>query len=382
MPGFDDLTPVQDRVLRLPDEGRYLVYGPPGTGKTIIALMRAVAMRERGNEPITIMFNRLLNLYCRQVLGQDRSYTPVNTYHAWFCSHYKRRYGEMPPQAENERGQPLNFQYNWEKVIEVCAAQQRIITDPTPLLVDEGQDLPRQFYEYLSLHFPHIMVFADENQMLNEHENSRVDMICDQLGIVRENCFRLKDNMRNTLQIARVAEHFYAGTESGRPDHPTREGSLPQLLKYPDLTTLARHIVTHGERHPESLIAAITTNNANLHRMKDIIQPQCGSRGISFTYYQAGEMPRARFDEPGIILLNLQSMKGLEFDSVFVVDLQDHIVRPNSVAHKMRLYVASSRPLSQLGLCFLDGEGTQLLDIMPEEEVLKRHSLDGAGGLV
>jgi superfamily I DNA/RNA helicase len=395
MPGFDDLTPDQDKILRLPDEGRYLVYGPPGTGKTIIALMRAVAMRERGNQPVTIMFNRLLNLYCRQMLGQGGSYAPVFTYHQWFCQHFGSLYRERPPERVDEQGNTLKFRYDWGKVIQTCAAQTQIKTDPTPLLIDEGQDLPRQFYEYLSLHFPNIMVFADENQMLDDEENCILKDICNQLGISHkldpqtkaimpdnEHTFLLRDNMRNTQQIARVAEHFYTGTQSGKPDLPVRDGPKPYLIDHNDLSFFAERIVRHSRIHPQYLIAVITSDNSSWEAIRQLIEPLCSEQGLHFACYNSQVKKPIDFNNAGIVLLNLQSMKGLEFDSVLVADLHRHSVRTNSAEHKMRMYVASSRPRERLYLFHDRNQRSPILDDMPGEDVLGRYSLsrEGASG--
>ena len=41
LPGIEDLTKDQERVLALPREGRHLIVGGPGTGKTTVCLLRA-----------------------------------------------------------------------------------------------------------------------------------------------------------------------------------------------------------------------------------------------------------------------------------------------------------------------------------------------------
>jgi len=382
MPGFDDLTPDQDRILRLPDEGRYLVYGPPGTGKTVVALLRAVAMSQRENVPQVVMFNRLLRSYCDQVLRKRNLQVEVRTYHAWFCRQYEKLYGGRPPETVDEGGRPRPYRYDWKKIVNACAASGNIAQDTTPLLVDEGQDLPRHFYEYISLHFPNVMVFADENQMLDEEENSTIQVICDQLGVPEENCCRLKDNMRNTLQIARVARHFYAGTAGGVPDLPNRVGANAYLIDYGDLGFFAERIVRHYRIHPQFLIAIITAKNDNLDALRNKIEPLCQEHKVAFTCYKSSDNGRINFDRPGIVLLNLQSMKGLEFDSVLVADLHGHSVRPNAMEHKMRLYVASSRPRERLYLFHDRNQPTPILNDMPGEDVLCRYSLskEGASG--
>lgn len=375
MPGFDELTPEQDRILRLPDDGRYLVQGPPGTGKTIVALLRATAMSWRKNPPHLLVHNRLLRDYCDQMLRRQNLATKVSTWHSWFCRHFRQTYGHSPPALLDQDDKPRPFLYDWRKITDTCAAAGEISPNPTPLLIDEGQDMPRQFYGYIHLHFPHIMVFADENQRLDEHANSTIQTICEQLGISEEDRHPLQDNMRNTRQIAQVARHFYAGVATGLPDLPNRLGPIPYLIDYEDLDHFAERIVRHALIHPESLVGIFTAANQNLEALRGLLAPLCHARQVAFACYTAAAKTRIDFDVPGIVLLNLQSMKGLEFDTVLVADLHSHIVQPNAAAHRMRLYVAASRPRHRLFLFHERERPAPILEVMPKEDVLYRYSL-------
>ena len=71
MPTQDDLTPKQRAIMRLPDEGRYVVSGPPGTGKTIIALMKSIAMRERHPRVTLITYNENLKNYLQAEIRHE-----------------------------------------------------------------------------------------------------------------------------------------------------------------------------------------------------------------------------------------------------------------------------------------------------------------------
>lgn len=369
MPEVDALTEEQDMVLRLPDEGRYFVGGPPGTGKTIILLLRAIAMNKRRNPPETITFNWLLNNYCRQVLATRQLRLPVKTFHNWFKEHYRRNYGEVPPERER-------WQYDWDKIFDKCAAN---VCKPhnTPILIDEGQDLPRYFYKYISLHFANIMVFADENQMLDEKQNSTKEMIWAELGITNLNDrkYMLTINHRNTLQIAQAASHFYAGTDAGRPKLPSKTGKYPYLIEYNDHEYYAGRIARHAGLHPHALVGVLTANNASQELLRSVLEPICRKSNISFTCFRSGNAARVDFNKPGIVLLNLQSVKGLEFDSTLIADLHEHFVRREGVAHKMQLYVATSRATTQLYIFYNQLKRCPLLDHMPAEDILKRYTL-------
>ncbi len=376
MPGFEDLTPDQDRVLRLPDDGRYLVYGPPGTGKTVVALLRAVAMSRRNRPPCILMFNRLLNDYCQQMLARKNIHLQVQRYHRWFSLHYKRLYGDWPPECVDAAGRAKKFHYDWQNICHVCAVKDPPVTPSrTPLFIDEGQDLPPGLYEYAGLHFANVVVFADENQMLSEAENSKMKTICEKLLIPETNRYRLNINQRNTTQIAKVAEHFYAGADSGKPDIPNRDGPIPYLIDYEDKSYFAKRIVNHALTHPQYLIAVVTANNVSQESLRAQLEPLCRKSHVMFRMYRSTNRVRVNFAESGILLLNLQSLKGLEFDSVLIADLHEHFIRRDSVVHKMILYVATSRARERLYIFYDKTQKCPMFTDMPGPETLKRHSI-------
>jgi DNA helicase IV len=374
MPGVDDLTEEQDKILRLPDEGRYFVGGPPGTGKTIVLLLRAIAMNARNNPPVTITYNKLLNNYCIQVLQSKQLDLSVKTFHSWFCSHFRRNYGNSPPEIKQ-------YSYNWDEIFERCATNQNLVKSHVPLLIDEGQDLPRNFYRYLSFHFANIMVFADENQMLDEEQNSTKEMIWAELGISNNDNhkFMLTINHRNTLEIARVASHFYAGTDAGKPTLPEKRGNQPYLIQYEDIDHLAERIVRHASLHPHALVGVITTKNESQDLFRGVLEQKSNAKEIRFTCFRSGTDVTVDFNIPGILLLNQQSVKGLEFTSTLIVDLNQHFVHRTGVAHKMKLYVSTSRAVEKLYLFHNKNEGCPILELMPGEDILKRYSLEAKG---
>ena len=60
LPGVEDLNKDQDRVLRLPEDGQFLIVGGPGTGKSVVALLRAMKF-SNGNDYIFLTYNRVLS---------------------------------------------------------------------------------------------------------------------------------------------------------------------------------------------------------------------------------------------------------------------------------------------------------------------------------
>jgi superfamily I DNA/RNA helicase len=381
-PGIDYLTSEQARILRLPDEGRYHIGGPPGTGKTIVALLRAHAMAARGNRTNVVVHNRLLQSYCKQWLESRRLRLGVDTYHRWFSAHFKRTYGAYPPELLDAAGQPRRWQYDWTQIQEMVAASP-VQRDTAPLLIDEGQDLPRPFYQYVSVHFDNIMVFADENQTMDKKGFSAPEDIWAELNIPEENRHLLTTNHRNTREIALVAESFYAGTDAGKPTPPDNTGEVPRLVGYDHLEHAARFIMNLARNRPADLIAVMTISNQGQDAMKAHMESACREQKTRFTWYRSSSGASIDFNMAGIVLLNLQSAKGLEFEDVVIADLHEHYLFRDSQSHKMRLYVATSRAKERLYIMHDRTKKTcPILALMPGEDLLKRHALNENGSLL
>ncbi|WP_307783834.1 AAA family ATPase [Streptomyces spinoverrucosus] len=205
-----DLTQEQRSCLDdLPLDGNHLISGPPGSGKSLLAAQRAVMLALTGTPVVLLTYSNLLHQSLAgavHVLGPvDRS-VRVRTVHAWLAEWY----GGKPP------GGPDGW-FDWPALYERAAA-----TAPPPgltLVVDEGQDLPPEFYRLCRLLGARTMVYADECQSLTD-TNSTLAEIAERLG----HCARheLDGNHRNTRQIASFAAHFHTG--AGMPPIPERDG--------------------------------------------------------------------------------------------------------------------------------------------------------------
>lgn len=407
MPALEDLTEEQRRIVRLPDEGRYFIGGPPGTGKTILMLLRAAAMARRSDNteagravrPEIITYNWQLNGYCWQMLQSQKLKLNVKTYHGWLKNHYREHYCRhcehysakhcerydgkdwekpcrQPPRLAMLDGAEDRWHYDWRQIADHCVEANPAPAD-VPLLIDEGQDLPKEFYEYISVHFKNIMVFADENQQISDRENCSKETIWEKL-LINDSGQKhmLTINHRNTLEIARVALHFYVGTDAGKPVLPERRGAMPALLAYDDIRKLADRVVNHAGLHPRALIGVITANNESQDVLKAALEQRCKDKKVVFKFIRSGNKENIDFGGRGIVLLNIQAVKGLEFHSVFIADLHEHFVRRNGHAHQMKLYVATARAKEQLFICYDREKKCPLLEFMPDENILRREALD------
>ncbi len=340
LPAYEELSKEQDRVLRrLQLDGRYLVCGAPGTGKTVITLLFANKLKQNNKNSLCILYNRTLeNMSLSLVNNID-----VKTWHSWFCSFFRKQYKQMPPQVEN-------YVYDWDKIEEIYFEHEPEIISDRTILIDEGQDMPPEFYDFMAEHFQNVFVSADENQQICD-TNSSVKQIKERLEIEDDNLFFLNKNYRNTHQIAQLAGKFYCGTAADPPPLPEVNGEIPVLFEYEDKKNMMDKIAQRHDIYPDKLIGIIAPNN----RVREEYHQQLFKRKVGSLYTYAnslgGNNRSIQFEHGGIVVINANSAKGLEFEEVFIADLQDYNLRePGDEILKKLMYVLLSRAKERLFL--------------------------------
>ncbi|MGV9505321.1 DNA helicase [Streptomyces tendae] len=339
-----DLTPDQRASLdALPFDGKHLVSGPPGSGKSLLAAQRAVMLSLTGPPVALLTRSNLL----RQSLAAtvhalaaptDRG-VRVTTAHAWLAQWYD---GKAPTTADGW--------YDWSALFDRAAD-----TGPVPdltLVVDEGQDLPPEFYRLCRMLGARVTVFADECQRLTDTHSTLAE-IAGRLG----RCARhdLDGNHRNTEQIASFAAHFRTGP--GTPLLPDRQGPSPRLHRFPERGA-ADLLALLAERHPGDTIGVIVNSKhtqfsllGSLSRRAPRMKPQLYTSEAKGGQYRNLDLAR-----PGVVIVHRASAKGLGFDTVVVPDTHtDAATDPTSAALRMTYYVLATRARRELHLGY---EGT------------------------
>jgi superfamily I DNA/RNA helicase len=362
LPTYQELSKEQDAINDLPLEGSYLVTGPPGTGKTVMALYRTHMLNEAAAPVQLLMFSRLLSQYVEGAVDELDLEGTVRTFHSWFCSFYKQIYRSMPPQVER-------YVYDWPEVLAKVSGAPPAKAKTPFLIVDEGQDLPRDFYmvaEYLS---KNITVFADENQKLTQH-NSTLDDIRLYSGI-NGNVHQLRRNYRNTRQIAEFARHYCVDTQEV-PELPDRQGKeKPVVLNHGTLDETIKFIRVLASNNDDLQIGVFTQTVG----LQSEICRRLKKHRLPVSSYRGGRgraAARIDFSEPGILVVNYPSAKGLEFDIVVIPELQTVSLDIRNPQTRMLFYVLLSRAREELYLCFSGRGEPPLISDIPEELVIRR----------
>lgn len=344
LPAFEDLSKEQDLIYNLDLDGNYLVTGPPGTGKSVMALYRAQVLSFDDREPAVLMYNNVLQQYTEQAAGQIEIGGFVTTYHKWLWKFWRERYQVSIPTLASSSYDP-----DWPEIWQQFASKpfdQAVLQD---LLVDEGQDLPLDFFRLSRFFAKNMTVFADENQQLWD-QNTTIDEIAK--AVRPKEQMELRRNYRNTAEIAAVAAKYYSGSPTGMPDLPTRHGEQPTLRHFGSDEELSDFIARYVTARTNLTIGVAAASKRLQMRMLKLLEQR--RLPIPVQTFVSGNKQHNRldFNGPSVTIVNFKSLKGLEFDTLFVPELQQVTADPTSAVTRMLFYVVMSRARDELHLSY------------------------------
>jgi DNA helicase II / ATP-dependent DNA helicase PcrA len=371
LPNEDQLSREQREVCFAPTDQSILVTGPPGSGKTIVAYFRSNSLKENEMETTFIAFTNVLTAYTE---GMDR------TFDSWICNWWNGiSGGRWLPTLQNRV-------YDFEEASRLAREDYMGRVAPRGhwghLLLDEAQDFSPDAHHFLNFirrlicdhlgnpNGPQITIFADENQRLNE-TSSALKQIRDAHRFRKDDEYKLRRNYRNTKEIAAFAAEFYVGLSTGVPNSPDVRGNKPKIVLTEDIDDAAARIVKHANRNEDEEIGVLVfnknTRNKLFNKLKHRLEPD------GFRVQKYAKKPDAEtlvFDEPKTItILCFASAKGLEFDSVFMPELQTFNTeggREDEVM--MTMYVMCSRARKSLSLMISDRERKNgIWAVIPED---------------
>ncbi|MBK7953719.1 MAG: ATP-binding domain-containing protein [Candidatus Accumulibacter sp.] len=380
LPGIQDLSKEQEDARALPKRGQHLIIGGPGTGKSVLALLRSRRHQQDKDDYIFLVYNKLLNQASRQLFGMELC---SQQWQSWFASIFKAASGEAVPKLPpNGNGWQ---EIDWVRTSEIIAALPLLGGAKHPfLIIDEGQDMPPEFYQALfNLGFENVYAVADQNQQIVPGQNSTRQEIQNGLGIAPNDVIELQDNYRNSHPIARLAREFYTGDPASPPPAlPNRPSAIRPILytyEQSDFQNLIERILKNADMAPEKLIGLIAPNNKARERyfdalMKAKVTVKFDNAPLAAQTYLAGSSPDIPFNEGGIMVINAQSCKGLEFDTVFLADINQHFCNTQNQDQTKRLfYVMIARAKERVIMLKEAGKHCPVDAILPQDtEILER----------
>ena len=374
LPGIQDLSKEQEDARALRKQGQHLIIGGPGTGKSVLALLRSRRHQQDKDDYVFLVYNKLLNQPSRQLFGMELC---SQQWQSWFAGIFKGAVGEaMPKLSPNGNGWQ---EIDWVRTSEIIAASPHLGDVKHPfLIIDEGQDMPPESYQALAnLGFENFYVVADQNQQIVPGQNSTRQDIQNGLGIAPGDVIELQDNYRNSHPIARLAREFYTGNPaSPPPELPNRPSAIRPILytyQQSDFQNLIGRILKNADIATEKLIGLIAPNNKTRERYfealmetKATVKFDNGTPAVQT--YLSGASPDIPFNEGGIMVINAQSCKGLEFDTVFLADINQHFCNTQNQDQTRRLfYVMVARAKERVIMLKEAGKPCPVDVILPQD---------------
>ena len=265
------------------------------------------------------------------------------------------------------------YQYDWQQMLEKLAVHvgnKKQVTNVGHLIIDEAQDFPPDMFKFLRFALMHIQnsgitILADQNQRLHKEHNSTILQINEALAIPSDRQFLLTENFRNTREIAQLAAHFYVGFATGVPTLPPRKGEKPSLVRTRTLDEQVQYIVDAVTNRAFGEVGVFAHSdpmrnklfNKLQHRLRGAYRVQTYSSNENYKAEHPAE--DLIFDRKGTLtVLNRQSCKGLEFDAVFVPEIQTIAIDGSNLdTFKMNMYVMCSRARLALYLLYSTSTG-------------------------
>lgn len=302
----------------------------------------------------------------------------------WYVD--KTKYESSPDSYEQwcKSYDPLKldeWKFDWGQMKDIYVElEEDKMIDWGHIIIDEGQDFEAGFYSFLhmagrQLEKGGITVLADENQRLEEEHHSSLQDIRQALRIANkpERQFVLSKNFRNTMPIAKLAGYFYVGLETGIPDLPNKIGVNPLLLKNINVEEQIKYICNTLKFRGALEVGIIVDNESDRKLFFEGLTSQLTNYSVQTYTSRDPQLSRNLvFDKQGIVsILNRKSCKGLEFDMVFVPQLQKiKVDDSNLTTFKMNMYVICSRARSELVFMCDKGEtgSPEILNHFPSQD--------------
>lgn len=374
LPSYSDLNKGQDRVLRLPMNGQYLVVGAPGTGKSVVALLRTLKLQKKKSDYIFLVYNKVLEVFIKQLVADSIN---SKTYISWFLASVRESLQKNIPMLDN-------YKPDYDEIL-TQLRQLKLKENPCYIVIDEGQDMPAKFYETLiEMQIANFFVVADFNQQITDTNSNRMDLT-NILALELNEVVELKENFRNSYDIAKFANYFYTDPSSPAPELPPKSKisiKTPILYEYDTskFGKVIRGIIRKADFNSKWLVGVFTPNNKVREKYYEELNKALKSQNLkldnkppSVSTYKSGDKIDLDFSQGGIVVLNAQSVKGLEFDIVFIADINDFRLYDVEVIKK-RFYVMVSRAITQVILLQQKNIECQVARILPKDSnILTRY---------
>ncbi|OIJ09321.1 nuclease [Anaerobacillus arseniciselenatis] len=403
----------ENLAKQLGDKNR-LIRGVAGSGKTLILASRAKLLsKDHPDWKILILcYNISLSQNIKQMINlmlqepdslfdfdfnenpegkvANKNNITVRNFHEWLKHDLKINEGRLPT------------------VLEKLENNEVILPKYDAILIDEGQDFQPEWLKLVSsLLNPttqSLLLVEDRAQVIYQRKRSYVK----DTGLSFQGRSKILNiNYRNTAQIVDFAWDFYQthsslkkkvveqtveGIEIIAPQSTRRKGPEPGILKAENFTKemkiIAKQItILHEQKGVPYSEMLILYRVKRTHKVNiiDTIQRALKNEKLPYYWITEDETSKRNFDrdENTIKISTIDSSKGLDFQAVFVVNL-DNMPFPleeNKEREVSLLYIAMTRAKEYLCVSYTgESEFTAYFEQVKEEQILKKKEHDQKKG--
>ena len=338
-----DLDPDQERVLKLPPDGKHLVTGPPGSGKSNLLVLRAKYLLGMGKQSFRILaFNQTLVRFLRA--SKKVPDEKIVTAQSW-----------LEKQLWDLEGIRINEPNFEKKRPALCEAllnnlrqnkKQGLIHT---LLIDEIQDYSTHEIDLFSEIAENLFLVGDIRQQIYATDTTHQTL--EQMSS-RFNVVELKTHYRIGRNICALADriakpskgHKQIG-EGCRYDETTNESTVEvfELSLEKQIEMISERIQNQLEVFPEEFIGVLCPTNAVL----DIVAASLEKLLGRIVCVQRSESYQDFDLERPVIISTIHNGKGLEYRCVHIPSTETLKTVPRS---RELIYTAVTRAKTALAI--------------------------------
>ncbi|EJL8851830.1 NERD domain-containing protein [Salmonella enterica subsp. enterica serovar Enteritidis] len=359
----------QEQLARSMGSGHRVIHGVAGSGKTLILLHRCLELAnniENEKPVLVICYNITLARKLKALIEKHTLRLPVEVthFHLW-CHQQLQSYGRLPPKSKN-------FVELMENALSIAFEDGIIQPEQySAVLIDEGHDFNPEWLRILTRMADtknNTLLFLYDDAQSIYQKKKALDFTLSSVGIKAQGRTTILNiNYRNTQQILHFASsiafnylnnHIEDALKYQQPDSGGIAGSYPELTCFDNQDEEITHILNWViEQHQRGIpwfdIAILCPST---YSIKDVPGPQLTARNIPYQMIiTSADKKNWSPQQERLCVMPLPSSKGLEFQSVAVMDAARSKNEEDLSNDIKRLYVGFTRARYNL-LITMNGE--------------------------